>query len=123
MFWTKLTKNICMIVLIAGAIAIVISAISSMKYSFISGLTSLVRNSFEAFLTAAGVMILCEISENIHEMRKKITGTAADDSNPFGAPAATASSTTAAPAADTWTCECGTTNKGEFCAKCGKPKK
>ena len=117
MFWTKLTKNICMVVLIAGAIAIVISAISSMKYSFISGLTSLVRNSFEAFLTAAGVMILCEISENIHEMRKKITGTSADDSNPFGAPAATAAPTApaapAATAADEWTCECGATNKGE----------
>ena len=121
MFWTKLTKNICMIVLIAGAIAIVISAISSMKYSFISGLSSLVRNSFDAFLTAAGVMILCEISENVHEMRKKFTGTAADDSNPFGA-AATGTSAPASSAAE-WTCECGATNKGEFCAKCGKPKK
>lgn len=119
MFWTKLTKNICMIVLIAGAIAIVVSAITSMKYSFISGLTSLVRNSFDAFLGVAGVMILCEISENIHEMRKKLTGTVADDSAPFGATAVSSS----APAADTWTCECGAVNKGEFCAKCGKAKK
>ena len=25
-------------------------------------------------------------------------------------------------AADGWTCECGTSNSGKFCANCGKPK-
>lgn len=28
----------------------------------------------------------------------------------------------AAPAADGWTCSCGTTNSGKFCANCGSPK-
>lgn len=28
----------------------------------------------------------------------------------------------AAPAQGTWTCECGTSNTGKFCANCGKPK-
>ena len=28
----------------------------------------------------------------------------------------------AAPAADSWTCACGTTNTGKFCLECGKPK-
>ncbi len=28
----------------------------------------------------------------------------------------------AAPAAEGWTCECGKTNTGAFCANCGKPK-
>lgn len=28
----------------------------------------------------------------------------------------------AAPAADTWTCECGHVNTGKFCENCGKPK-
>ena len=28
----------------------------------------------------------------------------------------------AAPAAGSWTCECGATNTGNFCAECGKPK-
>ena len=28
----------------------------------------------------------------------------------------------AAPAADGWTCSCGTTNTGKFCANCGNPK-
>ena len=27
-----------------------------------------------------------------------------------------------APAADSWTCDCGATNTGKFCATCGKPK-
>jgi membrane protease subunit (stomatin/prohibitin family) len=27
-----------------------------------------------------------------------------------------------APAADSWTCECGASNTGKFCATCGKPK-
>ena len=27
-----------------------------------------------------------------------------------------------APAANSWTCECGTSNTGKFCASCGKPK-
>ncbi len=30
--------------------------------------------------------------------------------------------TPAAPAADGWTCSCGTTNTGKFCLECGKPK-
>ena len=34
---------------------------------------------------------------------------------PAAAPAAQA------PAAPTWTCECGATNSGKFCAECGKP--
>ncbi|MBQ4289081.1 MAG: SPFH domain-containing protein [Clostridia bacterium] len=28
----------------------------------------------------------------------------------------------AAPAADSWTCDCGTVNTGKFCTNCGKPK-
>ena len=29
---------------------------------------------------------------------------------------------TPAPTADSWTCQCGKTNTGKFCAECGKPK-
>ncbi|MEG1427133.1 MAG: virion core protein (lumpy skin disease virus), partial [Oscillospiraceae bacterium] len=28
----------------------------------------------------------------------------------------------AAPKETTWTCSCGATNTGKFCAQCGKPK-
>ena len=33
-----------------------------------------------------------------------------------------AQSAQAAPAAGSWTCECGTTNTGKFCSNCGKPQ-
>ncbi len=36
--------------------------------------------------------------------------------------AAAAPAQNAAPAAGSWTCSCGATNTGKFCAQCGKPK-
>lgn len=36
--------------------------------------------------------------------------------------AAAAAAVQAAPAADSWTCACGTVNTGKFCLECGKPK-
>ena len=41
---------------------------------------------------------------------------------PAQAPAPAAEPAAAAPAADSWTCSCGTANTGKFCAECGSPK-
>ncbi len=40
----------------------------------------------------------------------------------YGQAAAQPQQQAAAPAADSWTCACGTVNSGNFCTKCGNPK-
>jgi hypothetical protein len=54
--------------------------------------------------------------------RKTTEVTASAAAEPEAVTAPEAVITNAAPSADGWTCECGTVNKGKFCANCGKPK-
>ena len=39
-----------------------------------------------------------------------------------GGEGASAPAAGAAPAGDSWTCECGSVNTAKFCSQCGKPK-
>ena len=103
MFWTKTIKNgIKTLFIVVVALAAVSSIISMIRYhsNFFSELFSLTRSIVSYALTFASLLVACEISENVYDI-KIGNRKPADESNPFAAkpaaPAAPAAS--AAPAA------------------------
>lgn len=73
MFWTNLINTIGKITLVIMLIISVIGGLVSIAGGgFLLGLIVLVCGVLISFLSVAGMMMLCEISENIYTIKLKI---------------------------------------------------
>ena len=67
MFWTNLIKGVCKIFLVLLIIGSVIGGIAS--GDFLIGILIIVGGIVVSFLLVSGMMMMCEISENVYEIR------------------------------------------------------
>jgi len=94
MFWTKKIKDVAILAfLVLAGVCVVDFLIDIIKYgNFFNYLLSLVRSLINYGLTLAGLLITCEISENVYDIKmgnKTPASTAAPAIKP-AAPAAPA---------------------------------
>ncbi len=82
MFWTKFVKSIAKIVLVFMLIATFIAFIAAVRNSVFVGLVVLVLGVIGSFLSVSGIMLVCEMSENIGAIKNHLTGTT-DTANSF----------------------------------------
>ena len=69
MFWTDFVRKICTAFIILAIIASVIGGIICFEESILLGLGIMVGGVFVSLLSISGVMVICEISDNVYEIR------------------------------------------------------
>lgn len=71
MFWTKKVKDVAILAfLVLAGVCVVDFLIDIIKYgNFFNYLLSLVRSLINYGLTLAGLLITCEISENVYDIK------------------------------------------------------
>ena len=74
MFWTNLVKTMAKILLVVMLIATFISFVSVVKYNAASGLFTLYAGIIGSVAAVSGIMMACEISENICAIKNHLTG-------------------------------------------------
>ena len=83
MFWTNLVKTIAKVLLVVMLIAVFIAFIGAVRISVVSGLLTLVVGCIGSFVTVSGIMMACEISENIAAIKNHLTGTNSNTTEPI----------------------------------------
>ena len=83
MFWTNLVKTIAKGLLVVMLIVVFIAFIGAVRISVLSGLHTLVLGILGSFVTVSGIMMACEISENIAAIKNHLTGTASTSNEPI----------------------------------------
>ena len=79
MFWTKLVKTIAKVLLVILLILTFVAFIAAVRQSVLGGLIALVGGTITSFVTVSGIMMACEISENIGAIRNHLTGNTTSD--------------------------------------------
>ena len=145
MFWTNLIKGVCKIFLVLSIIGSVIGGIAfaDMADNVLIGAGIIIIGIVISFLSIAGIMMICEISENVYEIKYKMSNNSEHTSH-TSYQQSYASSVRSMPepsnekkkkitseksAEDTsaknvsdWVCSCGTRNYNIYCKKCGKKR-
>ena len=83
MFWTNLVKTIAKVLLVVMLIAVFIAFIGAVRISVVSGLITLVGGCIGSFVAVSGIMMICEISENIAAIKNHLTGTSSNTTEPI----------------------------------------
>lgn len=75
MFWTNIMKGLGKITVGLGVIASVITGIvvGNSADNALVGILVIVIGVVIAFISVSGIMVICEISQNISDIKKKLT--------------------------------------------------
>lgn len=142
MFWTNLIKGVCKIFLVLSIIGSVIGGIAfaDMADNVLIGIGLIIIGVVISFLSISGIMMICEISENVYEIKYKMSNNPEHISyqQPSVSPVRSiqepnnekkknitskkAVEDTSAKNVSDWVCSCGTRNYNIYCKKCGKKR-
>jgi len=75
MFWTNFVKTVGKILLVIMLLVTFVGFIAAAKNSILAGLGVLVGGTVFSFITVSGIMLICEISDNIGAIKNHLTGT------------------------------------------------
>ena len=118
MFWTKFTRIVCKISLWLGIIASIIVGIAFADSTDGISLFLLIIGPIVSFLSVSLVMMICEISENLYELKNKVKSISSQ-TKPM-----TQSYSNGSASNKSWVCKCGARNSSatKFCKSCGRTK-
>lgn len=121
MKWTSTIKGIATFFFAVSVIGSLIIGFSVMKTSALLGIGIIVGGILVSVLAVGGVMILCEISENIYYMRMSLGG----NSEYFSSSGSSLKYQKEKVSDGSWVCNCGARNNSgsQFCKSCGKERK
>ena len=120
MKWTSTIKGLTTTILVISIIGICIAGFSIMGSSVILGVGIIIVGSLVSVLSVGGVMVLCEISENIY-----YTSVSIEKGSDGSLAYAELKRQKETLSDGSWVCNCGTRNNAtaKFCKSCGKERK